>query len=54
LLVVLAMKGGGGRTKLDSVFRNLSSCGFSTTSKFHPRDMILLFANTSTPDMMPD
>jgi len=38
---------------LDSIFRNVSRCGFNTTSKFHPRDVILLFANTSTPDMMP-
>jgi hypothetical protein len=54
VVVVVAMnKGGGGGTELDSVFRNVSTCGFNTTSKFHPRDVILLCANTSTPDTMP-
>ena len=38
---------------MDSVFRKVSRYGLNATSKFHPRDVILLFANTSTSDMMP-
>jgi hypothetical protein len=38
--------------ELDSAFRNVSGFGLNKTSKFQPKDMILLFANTSTPDLM--